>query len=527
MSNNKPAFIEKIKSIFKRKNTVKNRGFIKHGSFSIGLTVIVLAAIILLNIALMAASKKIPLEYDMTAKQVNSISKENKEFLKGLDEDIIVYVCGKKSDYTLYLTNNCGDAYNCYPNEKLFNLTLSLLDKYENTGDKVTVKYIDTKAVEFTELTKRFSNDTLSLGDIIVTSALGGNDKYRLLKFTDIYSLVDTTGYAAYGYSLYELGGNHLESALSGAINYVVNKETKKVAIYTGHSTTDYSAPYKALLEDNNYKADVLSDAVLTSAINDYDAVVLLAPGRDFLRSEADTLTSFLENGGKAGKGLIFIADAATPRLPILCETLADYGIEVSDGVLLETSENAKPGADMPTAVISLPTGKSDITEKQNGYITGYNVPLNEGTPKITGVSVSSCAATYPTVVAAPVGAGSDYSDYTESELKSYSTVLEAAIEGKENKGYVYALSSVEFIYSEWAESSRISNKELVLSVTNNASGKSSGKLSFVEKAITAENYSADITVTKVAVLRRFLYAVSVLVLILGFVVYFKRRYSK
>ena len=85
----------------------------------------------------------------------------------------------------------------------------------------------------------------------------------------------------------------------------------------------------------------------------------------------------------------------------------------------------------------------------------------------------------------------------------------------------------MEFIYSEWAESSRISNKELVLSVTNNASGKSSGKLSFVEKAITAENYSADITVTKVAVLRRFLYAVSVLVLILGFVVYFKRRYSK
>ena len=53
---------------------------------------------------------------------------------------------------------------------------------------------------------------------------------------------------------------------------------------------------------------------MIGSISDEYDAVIIAAPTTDFLGSELDAISDFLENDGKLGKGLIFFA---RPILPI------------------------------------------------------------------------------------------------------------------------------------------------------------------------------------------------------------------
>lgn len=527
MSDNKKLSLkDKIRGLFSRVVKLKRSGFLKHGSYSFVLTVITLAVIILFNFSLSTLAKKVPLEYDMTAKKVNSISKENSDYIKALSDDITITVCGLKSDYTLYLLSNCEELYNTYANEKLFDLTLSLLEKYNNLSDKITLKFIDTQSADFTGLTQAYPNEKIAIGDIFVSSPLGSNTRFKHLTFYDIYTLMDTTGYASYGYALYSINGNGLETALTSAINFVVNKDVKHALLYKGHSTSDYTSAITTLLKNNNYETEISSEQLLTDIPDTFDSVIILAPSRDFMQNEIDALTAFLEGGGNLGKGIVFIGDALNPELPTLYGFLAEWGIDIKSGVLKETNTEAQPSAEQPTALISFPTGNSDITKGFNAFVTGYNLPMKTGEPLVKNVTATSAATTLSSVFAAP-NSEEGGSNPAESDLKNYDTIIEAVQSEGENKSFIYALSSIEFISSDWAENANVSNKDVVLSLTDRASGKTDTAITFVDKAILTEGYTDDITVSKVQNLRRFLLIIPIVLIACGIVVFIRRRNAK
>ncbi len=127
-AGNEPSRWEKLKR-FKGtgEKTVKNRVLLKRGSFSFMITVLTLAVIVLLNFVVSTLNRKVQLEFDMTAKKTNSISAENSKYLKSIEDDIDITVCGKKEDYVIYLLSNSVDLYNVTSEESLLELTLSLL----------------------------------------------------------------------------------------------------------------------------------------------------------------------------------------------------------------------------------------------------------------------------------------------------------------------------------------------------------------------------------------------------------------
>ena len=191
----------------------------------------------------------------------------------------------------------------------------------------------------------------------------------------------------------------------------------------------------------------------------------------------------------------------------------------------METNTDSMPNKEQKTALVSLPTGNSKLTENMNGFITGFNVPMLSGEASSSDITVTKVASTLETAAKAPVGAASDWVP-AEEDYAVYDTVIAAEKKYSDSaKSYVYAFSSIEFISSDWAENSSIANKNAVLAVTEKASGAEDNGITFVAKSVTSESFQSSVTTGATGrVQTLFMWILPICVLIAGFVVYFIRR---
>lgn len=516
----------------KKPKKLKNQALLRKGGFSVAITAAVLAGIILLNVLVGALSKRFVLEFDMSAEKENSMSEENIDYLKNLDTEVEIIVCATPEDYeggymSYYAQNLYGvtsDATDYYKQ------TIKLLDKYPAYNDKISLRYIDTQDSKFTEISSKYSNEKLSYGDIIVSCTKNGTERYKIIGFTDIYKLDEDSTYASYGYTTNTVSGNNIETAVTSAIAYVTSNKTKKAALVTGHSKDDYTETYQTLLKDNNYEVTEISDSIIGSISNEYDAVIIAAPTTDFISSELDAISSFLENDGKLGKGLIFFADATAPYLTNLYDFLEQWGIAVGEGILFETnSQNYMP--DDPMTLGSYPTSSdNDITKGMNLCITGYNVPITAAFDTEGLITVTSLMSTPESVVAAPVGTSAGWTGADDYTKQSYSTAIQAEMldyddDNNEISSYVFAFSSIEFIQSEYNEQPSVANKNITLAAAERAVGAEDTGISFISKTITNESYSDSVTDSSAGIIRiLFMFILPIACIALGIYIFIRRK---
>ena len=527
-NENKPKSEKKAK----RPKKLKNQAILRKGGFSIAITAAVLAGIIVLNVLVSALSKRFVLEYDMTPQKENSMSDENIEYLKGLDTEVEIIVCATPDDYEGgYMGYYAKSLYNVSEDATdYYKQTIKLLDKYPVYNDKITLRYVDTQGTEFTEISTKYSKEKLYYGDIIVSCTKNGSERYKVIGYEDIYYLSQDTTYSAYGYTMNTVDGNNVETAVTSAIAYVTSDKTKRVAVIKGHSRTDYTEDYVTLLKENNYEVTELTEGMVGSISNEYDAVVIAAPNTDFLGSELDALSEFLENDGKLGKGLIFFADAAAPYLPNLSDFLEQWGIAVGEGILFETnSQNYMP--DDPTTMGTYPTdSENDITKGMQLCITGYNVPITEAYDAEGLITVTSLMSTPESVVAAPVGTDAAWTGADDYTKMSYSSVIQSEMmnydeNNNEISSYVFAFSSVEFIKSDYNEQSSVANKNITLAAAERAVGAENTGVSFVSKTIADESYSDSVTDASLRTVRIvFMFVLPIACIALGIYIFIRRK---
>ena len=514
----------------KKAKKLKNQVLLRKGSFSVAITAAVLAGIILFNVLVGALSNRFVLEFDMSAEKENSMSEENIDYIKGLKTEIEITVCATPDDYV--------GGYMDYYAQKLYSVsddatdyykqTVTLLDKYSAYNNKITLRYVDTQDSEFTEISSKYSNESLTYGDIIVSCT--ENEHYKIVGFEDIYKLNEDTTYASYGYTTNTVAGNNIETAVTSAIAYVTSDKIKNVALLTGHSKQDYTSDYQALLKDNNYEITVISDSMIGSISKEYDAVIIPAPTTDFLGSELEALSEFLDNDGKLGKGLIFFADASAPYLTNFYDFLGEWGIAVGEGILFETnSQNYMP--EDPMTMGTYPTSSdNDITKGMNLCITGYNVPITAAFEAEGRITVTSLMSTPESVVAAPVGTAANWTGADEYPKQSYSSVVQSKTvnydsDNNELKSYVFAFSSVEFIYSSYNEQSSVSNKNITLAAAERAVGAEDTGISFVSKTITNESFADSVTESSLRVVRAiFMIIFPIACVVIGIYIFIRRK---
>ena len=522
----------KTKKAPKKPKLIKNQALLKRGGYAMGITAAVLAGLIVFNVLIAVLAQRVNLEFDMSLTAQNSMSEENIDFVKNLDKEVTVTVCAKAEDYVGEYMNYYAQQYGVTETyTDYYKQTITLLDKYRDYNKKIKIDYIDTQSSEFTQITTKYSNQTINYGDIIVTCNDGGNERYKIIGYKDIYVLSEDDTYAAYGVTTSTVSANNIETALTSAISYVTSSKTKKVAFITGHSKTDYIESYRNLLKTNNYEIELISDTLITNISDEFDALFIVAPTTDFIDTELDAIAKFLDNDGKYEKGLVFFADAASPYLPNLYEYLEEWGIGVGEGILFETNANNHIPNE-PTTLGSYPVSEDKINNGISACITGYNVPIKalfeeEGTYKVT-----SLIETPESVVAAPVGTANNWNGADNYTKAAYSTVMqsERMTYDKDNveiNNYVFAFSSTEFIYSDYAEMAQISNKNIALAAAERAVGAEDTGVSFVSKTIENESFSDSVTQSSSSLITIiFMIALPVGLLATSIYVYIRRKNS-
>ncbi|MBR5223308.1 MAG: GldG family protein [Clostridia bacterium] len=511
---------------------LKNKALLKRGGYAMAITAAVMAVIVVLNVLLTVLAERLPLEFDMTADQKNSISAENIEYIKGIDKEVTISVCAKEDEYLTYMSSYAPDIYGIDGEySPYYNQTIALINRYDNYNQKIKVKYLDTQDTSFSDITSKYSKEKLDFGDIIVSCGEGKNERYKIVNFQDVYELKANEQYAAYGVEYYSITGNNIETALTSAIAYATSSKDIKVAFITGHSKENYTDSYINLLKTNNYEVDVISDSILTSLSNEYDAAFIVAPTSDFIASELEVLSKFLDNDGKYDKGLVFFADAAAPYLKNLYSFLAQWGIEIGEGIVFETNaQNHMP--DAPTVLGSYPMTDDEILDKIRMCITGYNVPIKAAFDKKGKITTTSLIATPDSVVAAPVGTSNSWTGADKYTKQSLSTVMQAKRYDYDDdnnliENYVFAFSSVEFIYGDYSEMIDISNKDIAFQVAERAVGAEKTGISFVSKTIDNQSFGASITESSRNVMSIiFIGVIPILVIAAGIFVYIRRKNS-
>lgn len=514
---------------FKKKSGgLRSAYALKKGAAATAVTAAFIACVVLLNVLATVLANKFPLTWDVTSAKFNSISSENVNYIKAIDKDVDIYIYSSKKDYVEgYMSDYAAQYYNAQDSSgKYFKQTIKLLESYGRYNRRMHIRFVDASSAESTKLKTQFADFEFSYGDILLESTFTVNGapvtRQKTVRFDEIYTLTDTTGYASSGYYPYTITANNIETALTSAVYSVTSDRTVKLGLPVHYCDTGIAEQLLATLRNYNYETVELSSPILTQIPPELDILLLYSLKADLTADEITAIENFLDNGGKKGKTLLYFASAESPALPNLEALLAKWGISYGEGLLNETTEAY---VETKTNLYSFNT-QSEYTgaiNKQNDYnifyISNANRPMTARETE-EGKTVTTLLKTSDTTVA-KTAAGA------ESESQSYATALACAQTGADEKAesYVLAFSSVDFITTAYNNYQNVGNIAFVAESLNYAAGREATDINITAKTVDSYSFSSPpSSQSTILIYAIFIVLLPLGVLIFGIVLFIKRK---
>ena len=284
----------KIKGMFHTSGT-------KHGSYSVGLTVLVIAIVIVFNLVI----GQIPEAYrnlDMSSTKIYEISDTTKDLLSGLNDKVDMKVLAVKKD--------TDDRIKTF------------ISKYAALSDKINVEWIDPVLHPSALAEYNASENTI----VVSCEATG---KTTTISFDKIL-VMDMSSYYSGNASYSEFDG---DGQLTSAVNYVTSDVQKTIYKVSGHGEAELSSTVTDLMSKNNYTLTELNLLMADSIPDDCDLLLMNAPTNDLSENEVTLLTNYLAAGGKV---MCLLGDTSLTDFPNLASVLKVYGIEGVDGYIAD-----------------------------------------------------------------------------------------------------------------------------------------------------------------------------------------------
>ncbi len=290
---------------------------IKYATFSVVLTALVIAVILVLNII----TQSLNISFDMTKEKSNSLTADSIDYVKQLDEPITIFA--------LYKT---GDVYKPFE---------EILNEYDRSSDNLTVTFVDPyQNPQFVEQYKTDGED-IPVGSFVVQ----GQNKFKV---------VSSTGLIEQGTSVTI---NNLEPKLTNAIIYVSDENTPIIYNIEGHNELPLGTTIVSALSEANFEVKGLN--LLSSDIpEDCAMLILTTPNTDYSTSDVNKITTFLNNGGSAFVTADIVMGANKPNYDSI---IKQYGVQKATYIAVET-DKSKFVENMPINI--LPTiEETDLTK--------------------------------------------------------------------------------------------------------------------------------------------------------------------
>lgn len=271
---------------------------LRGGSYSLILTAVVLALVMVLNVLAGALPENMT-KYDMSATKLYSVTGNTRAVISALEDDVTIYWIVQAGEEDDVIENLLADM-------KVF-LT-------HPGGKKIRT------CIRFAE---QYTDEPVQNNSLVVEAG----ERSRFIGYQDIY--IQEPDLYSYTYNTSFDG----EGAITSAIDYVVSEDLPKISILEGHGETELPASFKEQMEKDNMELSALSLLTAETVPEDADCVVIFGPQSDISPEEKEILSGYVENGGKLFVAAGPVKDGALENLNSLLE---DYGITVADGIVVE-----------------------------------------------------------------------------------------------------------------------------------------------------------------------------------------------
>ena len=348
----------KLKEKMKNKNHNKfdkkkligtiSKKHIKNGSYTMVMSVIFIAVVIVINMIVSTIPSKYS-EIDISSQKLYSIGDETKEMLKDLEKDVTIYQIAQSGSEDENIAN--------------------LLKKYEDESKHIKVEQKDP--VVNPKFVSQYTSDDLSANSLIVVCG----DRNKVIDYNNIYETsIDYQTYSS------QTTGFDGEGQITSAIGYVTSENLPVLYTVEGHGEKDMDSSVKEDIEKANMDIKSLNLLTEGSVPDDADCLFIDSPSTDFSSDEKDAIIEYLEDGGKA---MIF-SDYTTEDMPNFDAILENYGVQRVDGVVFE-GDNQHYAMQMPYYLV--PTINSTDASSETAS-AGYYVlaPYAQGIKKLDDV---------------------------------------------------------------------------------------------------------------------------------------------
>ncbi len=284
---------------------VNNRIAMRGGSYSLIISAVVLALLIVLNIMVTALPTTLT-KYDISSSQLYSITSNTKAVVNNLTQDVTIYWIVQ------------ADAED--------DIIQNLLDKYESLSSYIEV--VKKNPDVFPTFTQTYTSENVPNNSLIVESS----ERYRYVPYDDIYQ--GEMNYYTGGYNYTEFDG---EGAITSAIDYVTTEDLPVVYTLEGHGESELPSIFAEQVEKENIEVASLSLLTIDEIPEDADAIVIYSPTSDISEEERDMLAEYAENGGKL---MVMAGPTEDGTLTTLYSLLSAYGVEAVDGIVVENDRS-------------------------------------------------------------------------------------------------------------------------------------------------------------------------------------------
>ncbi len=523
-------------------NLVKRKKF-KYGSLAIGLTVAVIAFIIILNAVFSALANHFFWYFDMTPGQIYQLSDNTTKYIdqiNGEENDVVIYFLTDKDNLNMPVssTDSISDT-TLWGMKPIHELALQLDDKY----DFISVDYIDLTS-EPDKIKSIVGEDVYVTTNFATSYILVVNNTYERnsdgslilgadgnpIKYTD-YKICARSSFYLYDYSTGYVNAFRGDYYFAATIMSLTKVDKPNVYFLAGHGESVGDVNDESLTSYGNalalyYLFDEAGFNIrkIDLQYDDFDAneenaiVVVYGPKRDITSSattiginETDKLKNFLE--GEGNSMLIFF-DSKFVQLTNFESLVKEYcGVTVSDSVAKDSGESSV-SHDGYSIVGKYPTDSASkaykITERLSSAGMANKVIFTDALP----ITISDNSKTDAVMLLPKSALTEEYGD--SAALMTMTST--------DNGGKIFVCGSTNFANNIILESDIYSNKNLLFSALYEMNA---GEIPMNIEYKIVRNEGLDRTEQEARV---WTLAVSVVVplvvAIIGTVVYIRRKHS-
>ncbi len=299
--------------------SVKNMSM---GAYSTGMIAVMVAVVVVVNLVV----GEIPASWvsiDVTAEKLYSLTGQTKEYIKGIQEDVTIYVIAAEdtSDSTLAQT----------------------LQRYEDSSKHIKVEYVDPNVNP--KFFTQYTSGSISMNSLIVVSG----KRSKVIDYSDIYE-------TSFDYSTYSetATGYDGEGQITSALDFVLSDDMPKIYLTQGHGEYALSSNFNSALEKENVEYESINLLNYETVPEDAACLIINAAEKDFSEVDVTKIIEYLGRGGSVVLVTGYTEAASTPNLDKLYTYM---GLETVNGIVIE--QNTKNYAMDPFCLLPNLTGSA------------------------------------------------------------------------------------------------------------------------------------------------------------------------